>query len=176
MLKWLWLTAFVIVLDQATKVAASTNLVLFRPWEFMPNFNFTLMHNTGAAFSFLSDAGGWQRWFFTIIALVFSAFILLWLKKLQKHERWHAVALAMVLGGAVGNLVDRLRLGYVVDFLDYYYKGDSCLPGFFAVGDTCHWPAFNIADAAIFVGAAALIIAGFREPAKKDSEKADHAV
>jgi len=166
MLKWLWLTLFVLVSDQLTKSMASSSLQLFQPWPLMPNFNFTLMHNPGAAFSFLSDAGGWQRWFFSILATAVSVFIFFWMKKLQTHERWHAIGLSLVLGGAVGNLIDRVRLGYVVDFLDYYYKSDSCLPGFFAVNDICHWPAFNIADAAIFLGAAILIIAGFRESKK----------
>jgi len=143
MLKWLWLTGVVIALDLATKAVASENLVLFQPVAIFPGFNFTLMHNKGAAFSFLSEASGWQRWFFSVIAIVVSTVIFVWLKKLQKDQVWLAISLALILGGAIGNVWDRLTLGYVVDFIDFYY-GNS------------HWPAFNIADSAITVGAVIL--------------------
>ncbi len=143
MLKWLWLTAVVITLDLLTKAIASENLVLFQPIEVFPGFNFTLMHNKGAAFSFLSEASGWQRWFFSIIAIIVSSVIFVWLKRLEKNQVWLAVSLALILGGAIGNVWDRLTLGYVVDFIDVYY-GNS------------HWPAFNIADSAITVGAVIL--------------------
>lgn len=145
MLKWLWVSVVVVALDQASKMWASAALQFQEPVAVMPYFNLTLMHNYGAAFSFLSTAGGWQRWFFAAIALVISTAIILWVRKLKPHQRWEAISLALVLGGALGNLWDRLALGYVVDFLDVYYG-------------TRHWPAFNIADSAITLGAALLII------------------
>jgi signal peptidase II len=144
---WLWVTVVVIVLDQLTKILASSNLGLHESVAVMPFFNFTLAHNTGAAFSFLSNASGWQRWFFTLIALVISVAICVWLRRLTSSDRWMSVSLTLVLGGALGNLWDRLTLGYVIDFLDFYYG-------------SWHWPAFNIADSAITVGAVMLVIDG----------------
>lgn len=149
MLKWLWLSLFVFVADQVTKIIASSKLEMFQSVEVMPSLNFILAHNTGAAFSFLSDAGGWQRWFFSILAAVVSVFIVFWVKKLKPHEKPEAIALSLILGGAVGNLIDRLRLGHVVDFIDVY------------IGSS-HWPAFNIADSAIMVGAILLVVLSFR--------------
>lgn len=148
-LKWLWLSVLVIVLDQLTKLWASSDLIYGRPVPLLPSFNLTLMHNTGAAFSFLNSAGGWQRWLFALIALVVSIVLVLWLRRLTSAQRWLAVALALVLGGALGNLIDRLYLGYVIDFVDVYY-------------DKWHWPAFNVADSAIFVGVVMLIIDSLR--------------
>ena len=145
MLKWTWLSVLVIVLDQITKQLAEASLHLAESVAVMPLFNLTLLHNTGAAFSFLSQAGGWQRWFFAAIALLVSTGIIFWLKRLSSDKLWEALALALVMGGAVGNAVDRVVYGYVIDFLDFYY-------------DSWHWPAFNVADMAIVVGAAILII------------------
>ncbi len=150
MLKWLWLTFVIVIFDQVTKYIASSTLVLYKPVAVMPMFNWTLMHNTGAAFSFLHDAGGWQRWFFAVIAIVVSIVIVVWLKRLQQYEKWQAAALALILGGAIGNVIDRIWLGYVVDFIDVYYQNS-------------HWPAFNIADSAISIGVAILIIDSIRE-------------
>lgn len=150
MLKWTWLAVVVVLLDQVTKYIASTSLEMLQPVAVMPMFNWTLMHNTGAAFSFLADAGGWQRWFFAIIALVVSTVIILWLKRLEQHEKWQAVALALILGGAIGNVIDRVWLGYVVDFIQVYYQ-------------QWYWPAFNIADSAISIGVAMLIIDSIRD-------------
>ena len=152
MLKWLWLTFLVIVLDLGSKAIISQNFSLYETMPIIPGwFNLTLAHNTGAAFSFLANESGWQRWFFAIIALVVSFIIFFWMKRLQSHERWIAIALALILGGALGNLWDRLTLGYVVDFLDFYYQSSP-------EGRAMHWPAFNIADSAIFIGAVMLII------------------
>jgi signal peptidase II len=109
------------------------------------------MRNQGAAFSFLSGAGGWQRWFFIGLAIVASVFIFVWLRKLDSSRRREAVAWALVLGGALGNLIDRILYGYVIDFLDVY------------VGDW-HWPAFNVADSAITVGVALLLLDSFKTP------------
>ena len=150
MFKWIWLAVVVVILDQISKYTASTSLEMLQPVAVMPMFNWTLMHNTGAAFSFLADAGGWQRWFFAIVALVVSTVIVLWLKRLEKHEKWQAIALALILGGAVGNVIDRIWLGYVVDFIQVYYQ-------------QWYWPAFNIADSAISIGVAMLIIDSIRE-------------
>ncbi|HFQ13691.1 MAG TPA: lipoprotein signal peptidase [Gammaproteobacteria bacterium] len=144
MLKWIWLSALVIVLDQVTKYMAVHMLVMHEPLAVMPMFNLTLMYNTGAAFSFLSEAGGWQRWFFTGVALLVSLVIFNWLRSLQDGQRLQAVALSLVLGGALGNVIDRLLLGHVVDFIQLYY-------------DRWYWPAFNIADSAITVGVVLLI-------------------
>ncbi|MCK5663135.1 MAG: signal peptidase II [Thiotrichaceae bacterium] len=150
MLKYLWLTALIVVLDLGTKAIVSQNFALYESINVIPHwFNLTLVHNAGAAFSFLANESGWQRWFFAIIAFVVSVVIFFWMKYLNKEERWMAIALALVLGGALGNLWDRLTLGYVVDFLDFYYQSST---------KTMHWPAFNIADMAISIGAFMLII------------------
>jgi len=148
MLKWLWVSVIVIALDQITKSIAVDQLQLYQSAAMFSGFSFTLMHNVGAAFSFLSDASGWQRWLFTAIAIVVSAAIIMWIKRLAQDQRMTAIALTMILGGAIGNLWDRVVLGYVIDFIDVYY-GDH------------HWPAFNIADSAISVGAALLILDWF---------------
>ncbi|PKM43211.1 MAG: signal peptidase II [Gammaproteobacteria bacterium HGW-Gammaproteobacteria-1] len=149
MLKWLWLSVSVIALDQITKALASAQLVLHEPVAVLPTFNLTLMHNSGAAFSFLSQAGGWQRWFFVAVAVGVSLALGWWLQQLQRGQRWLAISLALVLGGALGNVWDRIVLGYVVDFVDLYY------------GDW-HWPAFNVADSAITVGAIMLLLDAVR--------------
>lgn len=145
MLKWLWLSALALVLDQASKITVDNSMQLYESIRIMPCFNLTYVHNLGAAFSFLSEAGGWQRWFFAVLAIVISGVLAVWLSKLQKSETLLAVALALVLGGALGNLIDRLLYGYVIDFLDVYYQ-------------TWHWPAFNIADSAITVGVGLMLL------------------
>jgi signal peptidase II len=145
MLRWLWLTGLIILIDQLTKWEAERVLDLHIPVPVMPSFNLTLVYNTGAAFSFLSDAGGWQRWFFSLLALFVSVFLLLWLMRLQRSEKWTALGLSMVLGGALGNLIDRLLYGHVIDFIQWYYK-------------SFYWPTFNIADSAITVGAGVLVV------------------
>lgn len=148
MLKWLWLSLLSLILDQGSKLAIAGTMQLYESIQIMPFFKLTYVHNTGAAFSFLSEAGGWQRWFFAGLALVISVVIAVWLTRLKKHETLLAVALALVLGGAVGNLIDRLAYGYVIDFLDVYY-------------DTWHWPAFNIADSAITLGVILMLAESF---------------
>jgi len=148
MLKWLWLSLLAIILDQVSKLAVAGSMQLYESIELMPFFKLTYVHNTGAAFSFLSEAGGWQRWFFAGLALVISAVIAVWLTRLKQHETLLAVALALILGGAIGNLIDRLVYGYVIDFLDVYYG-------------TWHWPAFNIADSAITLGVALMLAESF---------------
>ena len=165
MVKWLWLSALVIALDQGTKYLASQLLALYQSVEFIPLLKFTLLHNKGAAFSFLSSAGGWQRWVFTLLALVVSIIIVAWLRRLSVQEKWQATGLALILGGALGNVIDRILHGYVVDFLDFYYPAEQCLPLFYQVHTSvaeCHWPAFNIADSAISIGVVVLIVDSLR--------------
>ena len=116
-LKWLWLAVAVIAIDLGTKAMATAMLTYGQPVPVVPMFNLTLLHNTGAAFSFLADAAGWQRWFFVALAVVVSVVLIYWLKGLKRHETWAAVAIALILGGAIGNVYDRVVHGYVVDFL-----------------------------------------------------------
>ena len=146
-LVWLWLSASVIVLDQASKYWFEHNLSLYEQIVVIPDlFSWTLAYNKGAAFSFLADQDGWQRWFFALVALVASVVIFIWMKRLKPHERWVGVGLALVLGGALGNLYDRVVLGHVVDFILVHWQ------------DRWFFPAFNIADSAITVGAGMLIL------------------
>lgn len=142
---WLDLSIAVIMLDLWTKSLATARLALYEPVPVFPHFNLMLAHNEGAAFSFLAGAGGWQRWFFAAIAVAITTVMVAWIWKLKPTQRWLACALALIIGGALGNLYDRITLGYVVDFLDFWW-GDY------------HFPAFNIADSAITVGAVMLII------------------
>lgn len=144
-IRWYLLAVVVIVLDQWTKQLVSSQFQYGETLSVLPFFNLTLVHNLGAAFSFLSDAGGWQRWFFTLLGFVVSLFIMLWMWRIKPSQRLLGIALALVLGGALGNVWDRLMLGYVIDFIDVYYQN-------------YHWPAFNIADSAITSGAILLIL------------------
>ena len=146
MLRWLWLSGAVIALDQITKLMIAGTLELHQRITVIPGFfNLTLAYNEGAAFSFLSDAGGWQRWFFTALAIVVAAILVAWLKRLTPADKGSAIALALIIGGALGNLIDRLLYGHVIDFIQWYYK-------------SYYWPSFNIADSAITVGATLLIL------------------
>jgi signal peptidase II len=149
MLKWLWLSLAILGLDQLTKWIVDRSMQVYESIEFLPFFNLTYLRNQGAAFSFLSNAGGWQRWFFVSLSLVASGSIVYWLTRLGRDQRWEAVAWALVLGGAVGNLIDRTAYGYVIDFLDVYYRD-------------WHWPAFNVADSAITIGIGMLLVDSFR--------------
>lgn len=156
--KWLWLSLIIVISDQATKVFASSTLAVYQSIEFLPYFNFTLLHNYGAAFGLFDDGSGWQRWFFTVIAILVSIGMLYWIKRLKPEERRMAFSLSLVLGGAIGNVIDRILHGYVVDFIDIYYKADSCMIGFGpSKPGECHWPAFNIADMAITTAVIILI-------------------
>ena len=146
MLKWLWLSGLVIGLDQLSKWLAASLLEPYQPVPVLPSFNLTLLYNTGAAFSFLAAAGGWQRWFFLLLALAISIALVIWISRLKRSELWLAIALSLILGGAVGNLIDRVLHSHVIDFIDVYYG-------------RWHWPAFNLADSAITAGAALLVIA-----------------
>ena len=148
---WLWLSLIVVLLDQATKWLVMGGLEPFEVIEVVPNLNLTLMFNTGAAFSFLAEAGGWQRWLFAAFALGISGALVVWLLRLREQERTLAIALALIIGGAVGNLIDRVLLGHVIDFIQVYLPLIP-LPMFNP------WPAFNIADSAISVGVVILLI------------------
>ena len=144
MFKYLWIVAVVGISDQITKYYALLHL---RSSEIAvaPFLKFSLAFNTGAAFSFLSDAGGWQNLFFVTVAFVVSVIILFMIRRLGTNDTQVAVALMLVLGGAAGNVIDRVRFGYVVDFIDVYYR-------------TWHWPTFNVADSAITIGAVLLVL------------------
>ncbi|MBU3055610.1 MULTISPECIES: signal peptidase II [Pseudomonas] len=146
-LSWLWLTVLVVVLDQASKFYFEDTLRLYQQIVVIPDyFSWTLAYNTGAAFSFLAGESGWQRWLFALIAVVVSAVLLVWLKRLKTDETWLAIALALVLGGALGNLYDRIAYGHVVDFILVHWQS------------RWYFPAFNLADSAITVGAVMLAL------------------
>ena len=157
-LVWLWLTLVMLIADQITKIMISTQMKLYESIELIPVFKITYVHNYGAAFSFLTDAGGWQRWSFSIIAITISGLLIWWLKKLPASNKLLGSAYALVLAGALGNLYDRLAYGYVVDFLHVFYK-------------TWNFPVFNIADSAICVGAGLLLIDAFLEEKVKSAKE-----
>ncbi|WP_101759656.1 signal peptidase II [Oceanicoccus sp. KOV_DT_Chl] len=157
---WLLIAMFIVALDQWTKYLASTQLNYGIPVEILPVFNLTLQHNTGAAFSFLADAGGWQRWFFTAVSSLVSIVLFVWLCRLPRKQPVLAASLSFILAGAVGNLWDRVALGYVVDFISVHYQGSF-------------FPAFNIADSAITLGAAFMILDMFMNPDNHQSDKSN---
>ena len=148
--KYLLLALVVLILDQLSKWWVLSNYQPYEVQSLLPVFNMTLVFNKGAAFSFLSDAGGWQRWFFTGLSGVVSIALVVWLTRLRSDERMTAVSLALILGGALGNLLDRVRLGKVVDFLDFYWQ-------------QWHWPAFNVADSAITIGVVLMLWVSLRQ-------------
>lgn len=155
-LSWLWLTVVFVVIDQITKQWVAQTFDYRETLAVMPFFNLTYVHNPGAAFSFLADQPGWQRWFFTAIAVIASVVFIIWLAKTPKSNKVLSISFALILSGAVGNLIDRVLFGYVIDFLDFY------------IGDA-HWPAFNVADSVILIGAALMIFDSFN--ADKVTEK-----
>lgn len=148
MLKWLCLSLIVLILDQWSKITIDSMMSLYQSIAIIPYFNLTYVRNAGAAFSFLSGAGGWQRWFFATIAVAISSVLTIWLYRLKANETLLAIALSLILGGAIGNLIDRLAYGYVIDFLDVYYQ-------------TWHWPTFNVADMAISLGVFLMLLENF---------------
>ena len=150
-LKWLWLSLFVIVFDQATKYWAE-HILRYDVIEILPIFDFSLAHNTGAAFGFLGGLGGVQHVFFVSLAVIISIVLIYMMAKAMKtHERHLAVAYSLIIGGAIGNAIDRVVYQYVVDFIHFFYKD-------------WHYPHFNIADIAIFIGAALMIAEAFNKP------------
>lgn len=144
---WLILSAIVLLLDQWTKWLVEGHFVYGEVLPLTSFFNLTLRYNPGAAFSFLSDAGGWQRWFFTAIAVAVSVWVV-W--SLRQAKGVYALSLSLIMGGAIGNVIDRLQYGHVIDFLDFY-------------AGSWHWPAFNVADSAITVGVILLALDGLRK-------------
>jgi signal peptidase II len=157
-LPWLWLSLVIFVVDQASKFWFDNNLTMYQQIVIIPDyFSWTLLYNTGAAFSFLADAAGWQRWFFAAVAVGVSVVLVVWLKRLKPEETWLALALAMVLGGALGNLVDRVVFGHVVDFILLHWQ------------QQWYFPAFNVADMAITGGAILLALDMFKSD--KSGEK-----
>lgn len=153
-LRWLWLTVIFLALDQVTKQWVAGSFDYRETLSILPFFNLTYVHNPGAAFSFLADQGGWQRWFFTAIAALASIIFTVWMAKTPKSQCLLGIALAFMLSGAAGNLIDRVMFGYVIDFLDFHWAG-------------YHFPAFNVADSMIFIGAALMILDSFKEEANK---------
>lgn len=154
--------AVIVFLDQVTKLYVDANLILNQSViKVFSWFNITLHYNPGAAFSFLSDAGGWQRWFFTIISLVVSVVLCVWLYRLLRHERLMMWSLIFILGGAIGNLIDRVAYGYVIDFIQWHYNN-------------WYFPTFNLADSAITLGAILLLIQTFfgDQPDKQSDKEA----
>ena len=150
-LSWLWLSLLVLVIDQASKFYFESKLEMFQQIVIIPDlFSWTLAYNTGAAFSFLADSSGWQRWLFALIAIVVSAVLVVWLKRLGRDDTWLAIALALVLGGALGNLYDRVALGHVIDFILVHWQ------------NSWYFLAFNVADSAITVGAIMLALDMFK--------------
>ncbi|NWD54001.1 signal peptidase II [Pseudomonas veronii] len=156
-LGWLVLSVLVLVIDQVSKAHFEGSLEMFQQIVVIPDyFSWTLAYNTGAAFSFLADGGGWQRWLFALIAVVVSAVLVVWLKRLGRDDTWLSIALALVLGGALGNLYDRIALGHVIDFILVHWQ------------NRWYFPAFNFADSAITVGAIMLALDMFKS--KKTGE------
>ncbi len=152
--RFLWLSLLVLVADQYTKSLILENIGLYQAIQILPFFNLTHVYNYGAAFSFLHDAGGWQRWFLTVIAFLVSGLVLWWLKQTSKEQIILPVAFSLIIGGAIGNAYDRLVHGYVIDFLVLYYQN-------------WYWPAFNVADSAICLGAVLLIVDMFKNKEEK---------
>ena len=156
-LRWLWISLLVVILDQVAKQIAEAQLTPHQAVNLFPYFDWYLTYNTGAAFSFLANAGGWQRWLFTVIAIIISIVIVQWVRKLPSEDTLTAASLCLILGGAIGNLIDRVYLGHVIDYIQVWLGSYP-------------FPAFNIADASISVGAALLILSSFSAIGKTTSE------
>ncbi len=144
-LRWLWVSIIVLIIDRITKCLAQKYLILYRPFAILPGFNLDLSFNKGAAFGFLNHQSNWQVWFLGMIAFAVSIGIITWLTRLLRHENWMGIALSLIVGGALGNLWDRLSQGQVTDFIQLYISH-------------FYWPTFNIADSAICIGATMLFL------------------
>jgi signal peptidase II len=155
-----WIVLLVLVADQLSKIWVIQNFTLGESIQLLPVFNFTYARNYGAAFSFLGDAGGWQRWLFTAIAIVVTCVLSVWLSRLQRTQLKLSLALVLIIAGAIGNLIDRSLYGYVVDFLHVYYQ-------------QWHYPIFNIADCAITIGAGLLIWDSFSSEDEQTQTRAN---
>jgi signal peptidase II len=172
MSKYFWVSAVVLALDQASKYASVAFLSGRETVPIMPFFNLTLVYNSGASALirwfvetiigvFSEDVLFWQRWLLIVLSLVVSVLLAAWIRRLDKAEVWLATSFSLILGGALGNLIDRVLHGYVVDFIDIYYRGSGCFWVFAPWDGKCHWPAFNVADMAITVGAVLLVLEAF---------------
>lgn len=148
-MRWLWVAVVVLIVDQCTKMLADAMLAMHQSVELLPFLALRKAYNTGAAFSFLGDASGWQRWFFIILALAVIVILLAWLRRLPPGDTQVRLALVLILGGAAGNMIDRVVYGHVIDFIDLFYG-------------SWHYPTFNVADSAIFIGACLLLLDVFR--------------
>jgi signal peptidase II len=157
---WLWLAVLAVILDQVTKVAAEQLLTFAQPVYLLPVLDFTLLYNKGAAFSFLADQPGWQRWFFTAVSIGVSIMLIVWIQRLPRGAVWLPIALALILGGAIGNLIDRVIYGHVVDFISVHWNNR-------------YFPAFNIADSAITLGAIMMVLDVIREIKEERAAKAE---
>lgn len=157
-LSWLWLALMILVLDFCSKQLIMTHFYLGESVQVIPFINFTYVHNMGAAFSFLADKGGWQRWMFSVIALIVSVVLVVMMYRSDKRTKLSNVSYAMIIGGALGNLLDRIVYGVVIDFIDFY------------VG-WLHWPTFNVADASICIGAVGVMHGSFSRPIRKVGRK-----
>lgn len=155
---WLWLSFLVVLVDQVTKALAVAELKMQEPVSLLPILDLVYLENTGAAFSILAQAGGWQRWFFILLALGVSVTLMIWLRRIRAGQVILALGLSLVLGGALGNVIDRVLHGYVIDFI-YFHWGPH------------YFPAFNIADTAISIGAGCLLIDAFRDSGQKQEAK-----
>ena len=153
-MKWLWIAVVVLIVDQCTKLLADAMLAMHQSVELLPFLALRKAYNSGAAFSFLSDASGWQRWFFVFLALAVIVVLLAWLRRLPPGDKQVRLALVLILGGAAGNLVDRVVYGHVIDFIDLFYG-------------SWHYPTFNVADSAIVLGAFLLLLDVFRGDRKE---------
>ena len=147
---WLWLSFFVVILDQATKALVIGSVKMQDAIELLPILDIVYLENTGAAFSILAQASGWQRWFFILLAVGVSLALMVWMRRIKADQTILAIGLSLVLGGALGNVFDRVIHGFVVDFIYFHWR-------------TWYFPAFNVADSAISIGAACLLIDAFRE-------------
>jgi signal peptidase II len=156
LMKWLSASVLVILLDQAVKFWISSHFYYLESYPVTGFFNLVLWHNTGASFGMLNNAGGWQRWLFSAIAALASVWII-WLMRKHQQQKLFCIGLVFILGGALGNLIDRLLFGYVVDFLDFHWNES-------------HFAAFNVADSAINIGAAILLWDSFRKKPEKENE------
>jgi signal peptidase II len=153
-LRWCWVSLLVIIIDRLTKMVVLSHLVVYKPLQMTSFFNLTLAYNKGAAFSFLGSASGWQSWLFGLLAVAVSVTLLIWLKRLSSQQWWISIALSLIIGGALGNLFDRVYYGEVIDFLQFH-------------AGQFYWPVFNIADSAICAGAFMLVVEAIFNKNKK---------
>ncbi|MDG1250342.1 MAG: signal peptidase II [Gammaproteobacteria bacterium] len=169
MRNWLLLISVLTAADQISKYFAISKLELAQSIALIPNLNMTLVYNEGAAFGFLGDAGGWQRWLFSLIAVGVTGYLIFWLRSLDQSQKRLALAISLIVSGALGNLIDRIVQAKVTDFVDFYYSSSShCIPFFYPLSDymggyNCHWPSFNLADICISLGAIILLLDVFLE-------------